>query len=263
MTIETSPNAPGPNSELTRIKKSAFTLQTDIAEFWAGKNRSQRDAEDVHAVGLPRMSLASGAEEAYADYNCRFREAEARWFDEQGVVAYAKAVLVGPRRPELALSGPDLQSALDYLDPDQEFADALVQTHIDREPFASVSEGTHWLGEFRLLELHPRSRRRGLGVKLGTQFLQELRERYPIGFFALNAFPLQYGGDYFGSPREHLCRNEHPEQFARAREKLRQMYAEAWGATPLPGSVDYLVVPGSTVYRVKATVDGSKWRLQP
>lgn len=252
-TIETSPIK----------KKSASTLQMDIEEFWLRKNRKQLNAVDVQADGLPQMSLSVGADEVFSDYNCRFREAEARWFDEQGVIAYAKSVLVGPRLPEQALSGDALLSALGCLDPDQDFADALVETHVDREPFAHAGDGTQWLSEFRTLELHPRGRGHGLGVRLGTQFLAELRKGYPIGFFALNAFPLQYGGDYYGSPREHLCRQEHPEQFELDRGRLRQMYAAAWGATPLPGSQDYMVVPGSTALQLKATEGAGKWRLQP
>lgn len=261
VTIETSPNAPAPYSEPAHIKKSASTLQTDIAEFWARKKGTQPNAVNVQADGLPLMSLAIGADETFSDYNCRFRDGEARWFDTDGIVAYAKTVLVGRRRPEHSLSGNDLLSALGCLDPEQDFADVLVETHVDKEPFAHAGDGAHWLAEFRVLELHPRSRGQGLGVRLGTQFLAALRSSYPIGFFALKAFPLQYGGDHYGSPREHLSRNEYPEQFALDRDKLRHMYAVAWDAPPLPGSLDYMVVPGSTELQLKATEAANKWRL--
>lgn len=210
------------------------------------------------------MCLSEEAIEVFSDYNCSLHEIEARWFDEGGVIAYANASLIGPRVPEQGLCRHDLLDALDFVETSApDFAAMLVDTHIDKDPFANVAHGVRWLSEFRLLELHPRIRGRGLGVRLGTQFLAELRNRYAIGFFALNAFPLQYGGDHFGSPRVHLCREEHPEQFERDRALLRQMYADAWGASAFPGSPDYMFVPGSMAFQVRANEDASKWLLQP
>lgn len=193
-------------------------------------------------------------------FNCALREAAACWFDESGIVGYAQAALVGPQRPRQVVDGSDLIYAMDSIDQSSyDFAVMLVETHAYESPLAHARQGARWLADFRLLELHPSRRGKGLGVRLGAQFLDALRSSASIGFFALKPFPLQYS--YGDGPREQVDFKDDPAGFARDVSALRRIYAEAWGAAPLPGSDSYLFVPGSAPYRLRASADASQWWL--
>ena len=238
------------------------SLEERISEFWEGKLLRHKPTLEVECVNGLTMRLHVGTNSLDSCFAWVSRPVDACWFDALGVAAYAQAQLVGPKRGTHCLDAEDALDALDSLDQAScDFAALLMTTHIEEDPFSCALDGARWLANFKLLELHPSRRGHGLGVRLGAQLLDVLRNAYPIGMFVLKPFPLQYSrGD---GPREKvLAREECPEQFAKDVLALKRLYAEAWGAAPLPGSEDHLLVVGSAPFRVCADTVASRWWIE-
>nr|WP_295768508.1 hypothetical protein [Rhodoferax sp.] len=240
------------------------TLENETKQFWNQRVLDVGNVKQIQSVGLPPMRLRICSNEL--DSSCKFasRPVIASWSDNEGIVAYAEAVMVGPRRSGQAVDPTSFIVEMDYISQaSYDFAEVLVETHVDHNPFGSAGsprDAIRWVVDFRILEVHPSRRGHKIGVRLGTQFLEALRMRFEVGMFVLKPYPLQYSsGD---GPREVRSSEENPVQFEEDTQKLRTLYCDSWFASALPGTDRYLFVPGSTPHRL-VTHNGEKhWSFE-
>jgi hypothetical protein len=135
----------------------------------------------------------------------------------------------------------------------------LYASHFLNDPFMEVGETMQWLAEVGIVEVHPKHRGNGLGVKMGLQFMDVLRSKEAIGFF-FKPFPLQYSqGD---GPRKYFDPEIHVEDFERDRNKLVGLYERAWGAKVMPGATDHMWLPGSPTTLQEIHARGDKWSFR-
>ena len=237
------------------------TLVNEIEEFWNEKLLEVGNAKQIHSIGLPTMRLKIFSNELDSSCESVCRPVIANWSDDRGIVGYAEAAMVGPRRSGKAIDATSLLMDLDTISQESyDFAELLVESHVDQNPFKCTSDGVRWLVDFRRLEVHPSRLGHRLGVQFGAQFLDELRQRFKIGFFLVKPYPLQYSrGD---GPRVFQSAEENPVQFQKDSQKLRQLYCTSWGAAALPGTKDHLFVPGSTQHTLVPRKGGKNWSLE-
>ncbi|MBK6593683.1 MAG: hypothetical protein IPG23_13585 [Burkholderiales bacterium] len=238
-----------------------LALVNEIEEFWNEKMLEVGNAKQIHSIGLPTMRLKILPNELDSSCETVCRPVIANWSDDHGIVGYAQAAMVGPRRSGRAIDAISLLMELDNVSQESyDFAELLVESHVDQNPFKCTSDGPRWLVDFRKLEVHPSRLGNKLGVRLGAQFLDELRQLFKIGLFVLKPYPLQYSrGD---GPRVFQSAEENPQQFQKDSQKLRQLYCNAWGAAALPGTDDHLFVLGSTKHTLVPRKGGRNWSLE-
>lgn len=236
------------------------TLKNEIEEFWNERLLEVGTAKRIKSIELPPMRLKIFSNELDSSCKSAYRPVIAIWSDDRGIVAYAEAVLVGHRRSGQVLDATSFLVEMDVISQaSYEFAEILIDTHVNHNPFESARSGARWVVDFRLLEVHPSRLGQKIGVRLGAQFLNELRTRFEIGFFVLKPYPLQYSrGD---GPREVQSAEEHPEQFQQDFQKLKKLYCDSWGATAFPGTDTHLFVSGSTCHRLVSRKGETHWLL--
>lgn len=239
------------------------TNDDEITEFWNEKKRQVKGAVPIQAIDLPPMKLKVFPNDLFfMSAKTSSRSVSACWADEDGIAAYSEAVLIGPKRAGRVLDPMSFVIELDGISQAHyDFADLLVHTHTHQNPFESCSNGVRWFCDLRVLEVHPSRRGKGLGVRLGAQFIHELRQKFDIGFFLLNPFPLQYS--FEEEPRVVFNAEDNSEMFKKNVHKLKKLFAHAWGASPLPGSETHLYVRGSTPHILIPSTDKSHWSLSP
>lgn len=248
----------GSTRHLPRLEPTA----QEVKAFWREKRIPKKAGQQYESPGLPPMRLVIGDNWLFDDEVYSIRDVNACWVENNEVIGYAKGTLFGGATPETMIDSEEMILACDEISQHTyDVAEMLYASHFLNDPFMEVGETMQWLAEVGIVEVHPKHRGNGLGVKMGLQFMDVLRSKEAIGFFFFfKPFPLQYSqGD---GPRKYFDPEIHVEDFERDRNKLVGLYERAWGAKVMPGATDHMWLPGSPTTRQEICARGDKWRFR-
>ena len=247
----------GSTRHLPRLEPTA----QEVKAFWREKRIPKKAGQQYESPGLPPMRLVIGDNWLFDDEVYSIRDVNACWVENNEVIGYAKGTLFGGATPETMIDSEEMILACDEISQHTyDVAEMLYASHFLNDPFMEVGETMQWLAEVGIVEVHPKHRGNGLGVKMGLQFMDVLRSKEAIGFFFFKPFPLQYSqGD---GPRKYFDPEIHVEDFERDRNKLVGLYERAWGAKVMPGATDHMWLPGSPTTRQEICARGDKWSFR-
>lgn len=239
---------------------SRSDLDQEIKLFWKEKLAIQKTGDLIKSKGLPPMYFNVGPNEVDEDDGFEVRSVEACWAQRDDVVAYATGILFGSSEPGLGIDSNQMVIECDRIS--QHYYDAtemLYQSHAENEPFCETFNESQWITEFCILEVHPSHKGKGIGIKLGLQFIDTLRKNYSTAFIFFKPYPLQYSkGD---GPRKYFDPQDHKDAFDRDLKKLFELYRTGWNAKDFPGATDHMWIPGSTGLTVLPAHEGARWTL--
>lgn len=233
-------------------------LDDQIKSFWEEKQLRKYQGRQYKSKGLPAMRLVVRKNTLYSCGDLAVRPIEACWVENDELFAYATGLLFGASVPGVEIDSEEMVEKCDnesqhYYD----VSEMLYCSHARNHPFCDVGVSSQWLAEIGILEVHPKHKGKGIGVKLGLQFIEVLKRNHAIGFFFFKPFPLQYSqGD---GPREYYDPDTYPNELARDRQKLFELYRKAWKAKELPGATDHMWISGSTGQTLQPQDGGASW----
>lgn len=248
------------NQTMSVNSNTASNLEDQNKRFWKEKQLHKYDGRQFKAKALPPMRLAVRKNELDMCEDLAVRPIEACWVENDEVVAYATGLLYGAALPGVEINSEEMVDECDiqsqhYYD----VSDMLYWSHARQHPFCDIGVNSQWLAEIGTLEVHPKHRGKGIGVKLGLQFIEVLKRNHKICFFFFKPYPLQYSES--DGPREFFDREIYPKDFERDRQKLFELYRQAWKAKELPGATDYMWISGSTGQTLQPQDGGACWDL--